>query len=216
MRPPGVAANDPLLRLQQNEEHLRELKRWEVLRLRFWARVADLAEREWLRANGWVHRGEGWWSLPKWHPKRRGFRDRYDVRGYNGRPRQRGTYESRELVYDQSHAANSQRYYIRTVQTPRTGERMLATARFKQLEHRQMMAMAGAHFFAGVGGVIFGKFGLSWVSVLFFLAAAVALCISLAAWRASIRELEMNFIEEQLKGRADEGVQRSDQVGSGR
>ena len=214
MKPLGVEEGDPGLRLLKDEVPLQHLTDAQKLRIRFWAWLTDRAEREWLRANGWKERERGWWFLPEWHPKKRAP---YSHRGRGSSERNRRMREEyannprSQEPYDQNHAANSQRYYIRAVQTPRTRDRLVATTRYKQLERRHLMAMVMAHVCAGTGGLVFSKFGLNWVSVLFFLAATVALCLSLVTWRASFHELEMSYIEERLK--YGQGARYRDQAG---
>lgn len=211
MKPPGLAENDPQLRKQTNEDHLKHLTPMQRANIRAWAWVTDRAEAMWLRANGWRHNGHGWWLLPEWHPKRY----KRWTHSVQERLREKGALhpDGREL-YDQSHAANSQRYYIRAVQTPPTVGHKPTTRGFDQLWKRYAVVLALATICSGIGGLSLGRHAY-WIASLFFLAAALCLGISLRSFWLAQRELEFDWVEERLRGKSN-GIQRGDQTGRGR
>lgn len=188
------------LRLNLSKEPYRNLTRTQRWRIQFWAWVCDRAEARWLEANGWVQKTPGWWLLPEWHPKKNMAQERAKGRRKHMRFDDITRIDPKPIrePYDQNHAANSQRYYVRTVQTTRTTRHKVpAFPSYVRWKPYLWTASACANVL-GVGGLASRG---HWVSDLFFLAAALSICVSLRIAYACRHGAELDYVEERL-GRA--------------
>lgn len=177
------------------------LTRWQRFKAHAWGTLASHTEAQWLKANGWTCVGPNQWLLPLWHPHKerascpsRGH-SRFDHSSVDGERRSRKIAEP----YDQNHAANSQRKYFRAEHIcPATGQ-ISSTARYSRFVYISHWLHGVGLACAAYGGGAYGRAGsLGWRPGLFFLAAALCLCLSWLSFFKSRREFELDLVERRL------------------
>jgi len=157
-----------------------KLGRRDRLRIRAWGTLARLTEAKWLEANGWFRTPDGWLP-PSWHPKS-------PERMYE---RTRWSH-----LYDQNHAANSQRKYRETTVffSPRTTKRLPAYPAYVRYAPYQFVVVLLAIVLTplGVWSVL--------STHMILLASALLVCVSFAIAWSQARDLRREYVEAILKG----------------
>jgi hypothetical protein len=164
------------------------LDRWQRLRLRVWGGLARLTEAKWLEANGWFYMPDGW-VPPDWHPR---SPRHWIAKGWKPPPR---------CLYDQNHAANSQRKYWSMPQPARTRrvKRLHTYPAYVRYAPYQLVTIVLSLVLLGVAIA-----GSAPTNVI-LLVGLTLVCVSFVIARSQERDLRREYVEELLmRGQVDD------------